>query len=163
VKKLILLTALAGFVACAKPPIVEKPPSVVFVLMPGRDMTAVSMDTLEGMLNDAGFVALNRVLLPSVFEGLEVPESGPLTSDLAAQIGQRSRAQILITLNLHRNDEGSAYLTGAYHLQMRWIDLADGKILYSRTKAMYFRPRGSEVKDLMTACMDAYRAAHPRN
>jgi hypothetical protein len=146
--------------ACAKPQVVQKPPPVTFVIAPSRDVSASSMGMMEEMLSGYDFVAVNRVLLPSIFEGIEIPPAGPLKPEMASQISQRSRAQVLITLVLHKNNDPAAYLNGVFNLQMRLIDLSDGKVFVSRTKALYFMPRGTEAKELMKACLDVYRAAH---
>ena len=159
-KKWIFLSALTALGACAKPQVVQKPPPVTFLIMPGRDVSQSSMGMMEGMLNDYGYVPVNRALLPSIFKDLSVPDSGALPSEMAAEISRRSHAQVLITLILHKNTDPMAYETGAYNLQMRWVDLSNGEVIVSRTKALYFRPRGPEAKELMKACLDAYRAAH---
>jgi hypothetical protein len=158
---LLSVAAASGLCSCAKPPVVRPAPATMFVVLPGREVSTSSTEMLEGMLTDYGFVTVNRVLVKAIFEGLQIPASGPLEPALAAEIYRRSRAQVMIALNLRKNDKELAYVNGAYNLQMRWISLPDGNILVSRTKALYFMPRPNDIKDLMKGCLEAYRADHP--
>jgi hypothetical protein len=154
------LAAVLGLSACSRNQIIHPTKAPLsFVIMPNREASMESMDTIEGMLTDSGFTAVDRALLPAIFDGLEVPPSGPLEPALAAEINHRSRAGMLIVLNWRKNTGDQVYEDGAYSLQMRWLRLPGGKIVVSRAKTLYFKPSKPDVKELMKACLDAYRAA----
>jgi hypothetical protein len=109
------------------------------------------------MLGDYGFLTPERGLLGPMFEGIKVPSEEGLDPETAAEISRRSRAQVLVALNLRRNSKELAYISGAYDLRMRWIALPSGTVLVSKTKALYFMPQTTHVKELMQACLEEYR------
>lgn len=156
-RALILSVAvLAGFSSCSKP-VIQAPPPITVVIYPSKDFPAGSVGTIEGILGDSGLAVLDRTLSDSIFEGIRIPASGDLPASTADQIASRSHAQILIFASAVKNPHELAYINGAYKLTMRWIELPSGKVMITRVKALYFMPRVVNIKEVMEACMEAYR------